>query len=1259
MIYHCCSEKRKSAVLNNPSSITATPAVEAPGSGYTAGDVLTVVQSGSSGTATVKVTSVSGSGGVTGVSLQANGTGYFTASGVTTTGGSGTGCTLNISGTPNGIDYLEVLDHDATLLGPAPTVNAPGSGYSVGDVLTILQAGSSGTAQVKVTAVTGIGGVSTVLLKQGGTDYVGATGVATTGGGGTGCTLNISSSSPQQRTLLIHCLRAVSSTIARYNVLITGGESILNIGIDWVAPASAPPAALTNTLEQAYFTSLADAPNVLLVRTSQAGDFSPYLLRLVDDVARVEQSSFAVTDVLPGFDPQLAEVQFSFKVECALNFDCAPPTLLCPPDAAAPPPINYLAKDYGSFRSIMLDRLSQLLPGWGATSEADMGFALTELIAYVADRLSYRQDAIATEAYLETARSRVSLRRHALLVDYHVHDGCNARTWMQLQVAGNPGDKIFLDRKLTRFYTFASGMPSTLAVGAGNEEAALLSGTQAFEPMWDQILYPEHNQISFYTWGDLNCCLSQEATEATLHGSYPKLSPGDVLIFQEMVGPKTGNAADADIRHRCAVRLTHVATQDASGNPLVDPLFEDGTGLPITSPAQKPTPVTEIQWSREDALPFPVCISSTFLDANGDKNVLQDVSLVFGNIVLADHGLSLAGVDLGIVPAQVPALYLPPDPSADRCSNPVRKPLPVRFRPQIPDSPITQSVPFTEISIGELGNPVTVGVARLPNTGFLSLTNADGFTCLTLQATNPAGWPQSFGVLVSVNIANPLNFDLSVVFASTGGGIQKLVAVEKFTNLSLNPADPNFLVTKINGVSRLVQVPASYTPPATPPAGFPLTPTLLSNSGPVNLRDLSSKIYLVLQAAAPAGWPVLFGVQAQPSSNPVFFDLDVVYDPPAPVGVVLPVTLESFTNLSLENTASQVNANSSLITVESFASTADTSLSAFSLISFDPNSAVPAITLSGTSQATTETWNPEQDLLASGESDLVFVVEVESDGAATLRFGDDTNGRTPETGTHFVANYRVGNGTAGNVGADSLTFFAGAPRIEQCRNPLPASGGTDPETDDQIRRRAPQAFLTQQRAVTMADYAHVVEQNPQVDKAVATLRWTGSWYTVFIAVEPQGAGALSSTLQRALKKNVERYHLAGQDLELDNPQYVPLEIQLEVCVDPNYFRSDVEQSLLQVLGSGISSTGQKGLFYPDNFTFGQTVYLSPIYTAARTVAGVVSVRASAFQPQGLNPTAQYLDAGEIAIGPLQIARLANDPSFPNHGQLSLVLEGGK
>ena len=66
-----------------------------------------------------------------------------------------------------------------------------------------------------------------------------------------------------------------------------------------------------------------------------------------------------------------------------------------------------------------------------------------------------------------------------------------------------------------------------------------------------------------------------------------------------------------------------------------------------------------------------------------------------------------------------------------------------------------------------------------------------------------------------------------------------------------------------------------------------------------------------------------------------------------------------------------------------------------------------------------------------------------------------------------------------------------------CTNPLPAQGGVDPETNAQIQTRAPQAFLTQERAVTMQDYANVVERNPLIEDAAASLHWTGSWYTVF------------------------------------------------------------------------------------------------------------------------------------------------------------------
>jgi hypothetical protein len=1054
--------------------------------------------------------------------------------------------------------------------------------------------------------------------------------------------------SPRQQTLFVHLLNTAPTDVTPSNILITGGESITGITAVWVCVASAPPPPPQVLSDEAViFKGLADAAKTIVIRTSVAGDFSPYVLRLVNSAAQATQDSFDVTEALTGFDPRLAQVQFSFKVECGPDFDCQPRPPDCPPDLPTPPPINYLAKDYGSFRSIMLDRLNQLLPTWGGSSEADLGVALAELISYVGDQLSYQQDAVATEAYIETARSRISLRRHALLVDYHVHDGCNARAWICLQVAV----QVFLDQTITRFYTYAPGMPSSLAVGAGNEEAALIAGVIVFEPMQDAVLYPELNQICFYTWGDTDCCLPAGATAATLLGSFPNLQPGAVLIFQEMMGPQTGAPGDADIRHRCAVRLTAVTTQNAHGQPLVDPLFEKGTGNVIVSASQTRTPITEVQWSTDDALPFPVCVSSTFLNSRGDQQTLTNVSVIFGNVVLADQGLSFTDIALGTVPE--PSIFQPPNPAADRCNPASPVPYPVRYRPKIADSPLTQAV-----GLPLAGSPVTPGIVPLLTNGFVGLSDSNGYTCLMVQADQPNLWPQYFGISAQPNAIDPANFDLAVVYDPPGASAP--IILESFPNLSLTSSASNYAVAQLNSLSRFVQVPPPF-PSGSAPSAFPSNPTMLSNTGATNLQSLGGTTYLTVQPTNPATWPPNFGVLAQGNQqDPSEFNLLVVYDPPSGgVGVQVPVIVEPFNNITLATVSERFDSASQLITVMSFDQEPSPSLSAYDLMNYDANQAVPEITLTGVLNGISTTWSPQPDLLADSANEPNFVVEIEYDGTAYLRFGDNTNGLTPASGTSFTAKYRIGNGTAGNVGSGSLIFLAGDPRIQSCTNPLPATGGSDPETNNQIRRRAPQAFLTQERAVNMADYERVTEMNSQVENAVATLRWTGSWYTVFITAEPQGAGNLTPSLTKALKQNINRYRLAGQDIQLESPQYVPLEISLIVCVDPTYFQSYVKQSLKQVLGSQILANGQKGVFYSGNFTFGQTVYLSPIYAAARQVAGVVSVTATVFQPQGAAPTKRYLHKGEIPLGPFQIAQMDNDPSLPDHGQLTLLMQGGK
>ncbi|HEX7779865.1 MAG TPA: hypothetical protein VF424_11520 [Vicinamibacterales bacterium] len=277
----------------------------------------------------------------------------------------------------------------------------------------------------------------------------------------------------RQRFLMVHFLKGLSSlALAPDNVRIEGGERVQDIEV------------VSTT------AGTGDAAHILTVEVDRRGDFSLYTLRLVQD---------ALGDDPPdGIDPRLAEVVFSFKVECPTDFDCAP-RHVCPPRPCTEPAIDYLAKDYTSFRRLMLDRLTALMPQWTERSPADLGVALVEALAYTADALSYEQDAVATEAYLGTARRRISMRRHARLVDYFMSEGCNARAWVHLQVSADvtgAAPDVPLLPAGTRLFTRIPGQSAVIP----DDPNLFRQADAAFETLEPVFaLYSGHNRLLFHT----------------------------------------------------------------------------------------------------------------------------------------------------------------------------------------------------------------------------------------------------------------------------------------------------------------------------------------------------------------------------------------------------------------------------------------------------------------------------------------------------------------------------------------------------------------------------------------------------------------------------------------------------------------------------------------------------------------------------------------------------------------------------------------
>lgn len=784
----------------------------------------------------------------------------------------------------------------------------------------------------------------------------------------------------------------------------------------------------------------------MMVVVDRPGDFSTYVLRMVEK----KQGKWRPHSK---FDPRYDRIAFNFKVDCPDELDCRQDAV-CPLERRDEPDINYLAKDYASFRQLILDRLVLVMPDWQERHVPDIGIALVEILAYVGDHLSYFQDAVATEAYLDTARKRISVRRHARLVDYFMHEGCNARTWVCVQVCC---DSIAIESKAIFFITGLKEALQNDKILLTLEELERYPAGQyeVFEPAADESFsfYKDHNEIYFYTWGNQLCCLQRGATSATLVGEWvPPEEPdqvppceqdsaltisaakkndliqslekteatelsilklylklGDVLIFEEVVGPKTGLLQDADPNHRHAVRLRAIEAD-------IDPLNGQS--------------ITHITWDDEDALPFPLCLSA--LGPPPECKALENVSVARGNVVLVDHGQ-------------------------------------------------TVEEPLAEIPKGEI-------IACCKREGML----ADSY-----------------------------------------------------------------------------QMAGRYQP--------------VLEKSPLTFREQ-------LDNHKPAA----------------------------------------------------------------------------SMLKQDVRRAKPALQIIDTyAHVDEQQWQPQLDLLSSQPDDLHFVVEMDEGGRAYLRFGNGETGKRPEVGMTFQAKFRIGNGLAGNVGAGVISHlvvrnvsFNGVSKVY---NPMPAQGGTAAEPMSEAKLFAPHAFRKElQRAITADDYAAIVlrEFKYRVQNALGKLRWNGSWYEVLVAIDPYGQEQADQALLDEISERLYRYRRMRHDVMVRSAHRVPLDIELRICVLPNYLRGHVKAELLNIFSNKRLFDGSLGFFHADNLTFGQDIHLSKLVAVAQSVQGVESVTVTKMQ-RWCELANNEIESGVLPLGPFEIARLDNDPSFPENGKLNLDMRGGR
>ncbi|MFD7197794.1 putative baseplate assembly protein [Streptomyces sp. NPDC059893] len=956
----------------------------------------------------------------------------------------------------------------------------------------------------------------------------------------------------------------------------------------------------------------------LYVTLDRAGDTSEYVFSLVE----TDPYGRPGTEPFRGFDQRYHRASFSFRPNCPTPFDCkeAEPQET---DFPAAPVIDYTARDYDTIRKLLLDRLALTTPDRVERNPADLGVTLVELLAYTGDQISYQQDAVATEAYLDTARRRVSVRRHVRLIDYAMHDGCTARAYVTVQTAGDtalaPGTFRFASVDVRTLDPHDRPEPGTVIDENDLGDLDERGSVEVFEPVVtaDPLeLKVAHNRIRLWTWGGEVCTLPTGATSATLRDEWDDpetcrerrlaLRPGDVLVLEEVKGPRTGTPGDSDPRHRQAVRLTSVT-------PGVDRIEDQ--------------PVLEVTWGAEDALRFPLCLTT-----RGGRDCLpvEDVTLARGNVVLVDHGRTLTGLPRTSTVPPEPAVVAPCDPPAFGCYDRKEGNAPARLVNSFTDKAESGEA-LRPDDVRELfevvGEAATVraglGLQRagqrhervVPGTAYAQTA---ALRTLLAQSVYPGIAPRFRPVLGRSPVVQAVPFpDAQAVAAGQAEAIaaipgrvrQRLVELWRSARDRDGLADGEIdELTLIYGL----KVVERYELRAHPVRA--LRELLHRND---ELLDTKLRRVAVLASRARAG-AVLDGHIAWEIAHSWGPAYAAGLHPDEPV---------------LRGSAAAA-------------------------LGQDPRRALPAVHVEDGGP----TWAPRRDLLHSGPRDRHFVGELEDDGRVALRFGDGRHGARPTPGSRLALRYRLGGGIAGNVGAEAINHLViqsdcEQPRATVVRNPLPATGGVEPEPVEQARQLAPLDLRrTRLRAVTAEDYAELASALPGVQRAAAEIRWTGSVQEAHVAIDAYGSAEPPAELLARVEQSLEAYRRIGHDLVVGPARPVPLEIALSVCVTPGHQQGQVLAELYRVLGSGRLSGGRLGFFHPDALTFGEPVRLSRLVAVAAAVPGVREVQVNRFRRLFEQDRGERED-GVLRLGPLEIATCDNDPDRPENGHLAISLGG--
>ncbi|HEY79307.1 MAG TPA: putative baseplate assembly protein [Dehalococcoidia bacterium] len=306
-----------------------------------------------------------------------------------------------------------------------------------------------------------------------------------------------------------------------------------------------------------------------------------------------------------------------------------------------------------------------------------------------------------------------------------------------------------------------------------------------------------------------------------------------------------------------------------------------------------------------------------------------------------------------------------------------------------------------------------------------------------------------------------------------------------------------------------------------------------------------------------------------------------------------------------------------------------------------------------------EPWQEVGDFADSGPTDPHFICDSVS---GEIQFGPSIRqpsgeerqyGRLLPNGRRVrFTSYRSGGGVIGNVGEGTITVLKSSiPYVDSVVNFEGARGGTDAETLEHAKLRAPRILRANTRAVTNEDFEYLaLEASPRVARA----RCISPGDTADPQGPPPGAVRLllvppvaesegyipaeqlevPKQVREEVKSYLDERRLLATRLDIDTPQYVPVAVAAQVRVkrgsDHQQVMADVERRLYHYINPAYGGADGNG------WPFGRSLSLSEVYAVLQGINKVDYIEEVKIFPVDPETGQQQETTARISIAPYSL-----------------------